>query len=63
MQIEYKQNAKIRQQKGRWVPIQMQDAVQAEIDRLVEEAYFGKDKYQMPNLERLVDLVAEQLDN
>ena len=100
MRIEFKQNAKITQQKGRKIPIQLQDAVQAEIDRLLERHIekvneitnkqfiqpvvitvkkdksvkialdararnneFVKDKYQMPNLEHLVDLVAEQLDN
>ena len=36
MQIEFKQNAKLTQQKDRRLRIQLQDAVQAEIDRLVE---------------------------
>ena len=101
VRIEFKQNAKTTQQKGRRVPIQIQDAVQAEIDRLLEEGHFEKvnevtdkrfiqpvvitvkkdenvkvaldaralnneivkDKYHMPNLEHLVDLVAEQLDS
>ena len=101
MRIEFKQNAKITQQKGRRVPVQLQEAVQKEIERLLEEGHIEKvnevtdkqliqpvvitvkkykgvkialdvralnnevvkDKYQMPNLEHLVDLVAEQLDN
>ena len=36
MRIELEQNAEITQQKGTRVPIQFQDAVQAEIDRLLE---------------------------
>ena len=101
VRIEFKQNAKITQQKGRRVPVQLQEAVQKEIERLLEEGHIEKvnevtdklfiqpvvitvkkdksvkialdsrainneivkDKYQMPNLEHLVDLVAEQLDN
>ena len=42
VRIEFKQNAKITQQKGRRVPIQVLDAVQAEIDRLLEEATLKK---------------------
>ena len=99
--IEFKQNANVTQQKSRRVPIQLQDAMQAETDRLLEEGHIQKvsevtdkqfiqpvvitvkkdnsvkialdaralnneivkDKYQMPNLEHLVDLVVEQLDN
>ena len=99
--IEFKQEAKITQQKGRRVPIQLQDAVQKEaIEGLLNEGHIErgtevtdkefiqrivitvkrdksvkmaldaralnneivKDKYQMPNLEHLVDMVAEQLD-
>ena len=101
VKLEFKQNAKITQQKGRRVPIQLQEAVHPEIERLLEEGHFEKvnevtdkqfiqpvvitvkkdqsvkialdaramnneivkDKYQMPNLEHLVDLVAEQLNN
>ena len=63
MQIKFKQNAKITQPKSRRLPIQLQDAVQAEIDRLVEEGHYEKDKHQMPSLEHLVDPVAEQLDS
>ena len=39
---EFEQNAKITQQKGRRVPIQIQDAVQAEVDRLLEESHIEK---------------------
>ena len=101
VRLEFKQIAKITQQKGRRVPVQLQEAVQKEIERLLEEGHIEKvnevidkqfiqpvvitvkkdksvkialdaralnneivkDKYQMPNLEHLVDLVAEQLDN
>ena len=100
VKIEFKTNAKITQQKGRRVPIQLQEAVEAEINRLLEESHIKritevtdrefiqpvvisvkrdksvkieldaralnneiiKDKYQMPNFEHLVDMVAEQLD-
>ena len=100
VKIEFKPHAKITQQKGRRVPIQLQDAVQKEIERLLHEGHLErvtevtdkqfiqpiiitvkrdksvkialdaralnkevvKDKYQMPNLEHLVDMVAEQLD-
>ena len=101
VRIEFKQNAKITQQKGRRVPVQLKEAVQKEIERLLEERHIEKvnevtdkqfiqpvvitvkkdksvrialdaralkneivkDKYQMPRLEHLVDLVSEQLDN
>ena len=57
-------------------PLQLQEAVQEEIERLLKEGYIErvtlearalnidlvKDKYQMPNLEHLVDELAEQLD-
>ena len=42
VRIEFKQNAKTTQQKSRRVPIQLQDAVQAEIDRLLEEGHIEK---------------------
>ena len=43
MRIEFKENAKITQQKGKRVPIQLQNAVQAEeIDRLLEEGHIEK---------------------
>ena len=89
------------QQRRRRVPIQLQEAVQAEVDRLLKEGHIErvkeipdkqfiqpavitvkkeksvktgldaralnneivKDIYQMPNLEHLVDWVAEQLDS
>ena len=101
VKIEFRPGAKVTQQKGRRVPIQLQDAVQEEIERLLKEGHIErvtnvtdkqfiqpvvitvkrdksvkialdaralnneliKDKYQMPNLEQLVDMVAEQLDN
>ena len=101
VKIEFKQNAETTHQKGRRVPIQLQEAVQDEIERLLNEGHIErvsevtdkqfiqpvvitvkkdksvkialdaralnneivKDKYQMPNIEHLVDLVAEQLDN
>ena len=91
VRVEFKQIAKITQQKGRRVLVQLKEAVQKEIERLLEEGHIEKvnevtnkqfiqpvvitvkkralnneivkDKYQMPNLEHLVDLVAEQLDN
>ena len=100
VKIEFTPHAKITQQKGRRVPVQLQDAVQKEIERLLNEGHIErvtevidnefiqpivitvkrdksvkialdaralnneivKDKYQMPNLEHLVDMVAEQLD-
>ena len=42
MRIEFKQNAKITQQKGRRVPVQLQKAVQKEIERLLEEGHIEK---------------------
>ena len=42
VRIEFTQNAKITQQKGRRVPIQLQDAVQAEVDILIEEGHIEK---------------------
>ena len=101
VKIEIKPEAKITEQKGRPVPIQLEDAVQEEIERLINEGHIEritdvtdkqfiqpvvitvkrdksvkiapdaralnseliKDKYQMSNLEHLVDMLAEQLDN
>ena len=93
-----KSEAKVSQQKGRRIPIQLQKAVDDEIilkeghiekideikddvfiqptvitvkkDRSVKIALdacalnqaIGKDKYQMPNLDNLLDMVAEKLD-
>ena len=42
MRIEFKQNAKITQQKGIRVPVQLQEAVQKETERLLEEGYVEK---------------------
>ena len=90
--------AKLTQQKGRRIPIQLQKAVDEEISRLLKEGHIEKineikdvfiqptvitvkkdrsvkialdarafnqaiekDKYQMPNLEDLLDMVAEKL--
>ena len=92
-----KSDAKISQQKGRRIPIQLQNAVDAEIKRLLKDGHIekineikddvfiqptvitvkkdrsvkialdaralnqaiDKDKYQMPNLDNLQDMVAE----
>ena len=96
-----KSDANISQQKGRRIPIQLQNAADAEIKRLLKDGHIekineikddvfiqptvitvkkdrsvkialdaralnqaiDKDKYQMPNLENLLDMVAEKLDN
>ena len=42
VKIEFEQNAKITQQKGRRVPILLQEAVQAEVERLLEEGHIEK---------------------
>ena len=101
IKIKLKPDAKITQQKGRRIPIQLQNAVDAEIKRLLKEGHIekineikddlfiqptvitvkkdrsvkialdaralnqaiDKDKYQMPNLDNLLDMVAEKLDN
>ena len=42
VKIEFKSEAKITQQKGRRVPIQLQDAVQEEIERLLNEGHIEK---------------------
>ena len=42
VKIEFKQNAKITQQKGRRVPIQLQEAVQDEIERLLNEGHIER---------------------
>ena len=100
VKIEITPHAKITQRKDRRVPVQLQDAVQKEIERLLNEGFIErvtevtdkefiqpivitvkieksvkialdaravnneivKDKYRMPNLEHLVNMVAEQLD-
>ena len=101
VKITIKDEAKITQQKGRKLPIQLQKSVDAEIKRLLAEGHIekidkisdnvfiqptvitdkkdrsvkialdaralnqaiDKDKYQMPNVENLIDMVAEKLDN
>ena len=101
IKIKLKPDAKITQQKGRRIPIQLQNAVDAEIKRLLKEGHIekineikddvfiqptvitvkkdrsvkialdaralnqaiDKDKCQMPNLDNLLDMVAEKLDN
>ena len=101
VKINLKSDAKISQQKGRRIPIQLQNAVDAEIKRLLKDGHIekineikddvfiqptvitvkkdrsvkialdaralnqaiDKDKYQMPNLDNLLDMVAEKLDN
>ena len=42
VKIEFKPHAKITQQKGRRVPIQLQDAVPKEIERLMNEGHIEK---------------------
>ena len=100
IKITMKDDAKITQQKGRRIPIQLQNQVDAEIKKLLKEGHIekvdkiqddvfiqmtvitvkkdksvnialdaralnqsiAKDKYQMPNLENLFDMIAEKLD-
>ena len=100
MRKKFEPGARITQQKGRRIPIQLQKAVDEEIGRLLKEGHIekineikdnvfiqptvitvkkdhsvkvaldaralsqakDKDKYQMPNLESLLDMVAEKLD-
>ena len=100
IKIDMKQDAKITQQKGRRIPIQLQDQVDSEIQKLLKEGHIekvdkiqdnvfiqptvitvkkdksvkialdaralnesiAKDKYQMPNLENLIDMIAEELE-
>ena len=100
IKITMKDNAKITQQKGRRIPIQLQNQVDEEINKLLKEGHIekvdkiqddvfiqptvitvkkdksvkialdaralnesiAKDKYQMPNLENLIDMIAEKLD-
>ena len=95
-----KKNAKISQQKGRRIPIQLQEQVDKEIKKLLKEGHIekvkkvqddvfiqptvvtvkkdksvkialyawalnqsiAKDKYQMPNLDNLIDMIAEELE-
>ena len=100
IKIEMKDDTRITQQKGRRIPIQLQDQVDNEINKLLEQGHIervdtikddvfiqpvvitvkqdrsvkialyaralndsiAKDKYQMPNLENLMDMVAETID-
>ena len=95
-----KDGTRITQQKGRRIPIQLQDQVDSEITSLLDQGHIervdtikddvfiqpvvitvkkdrsvkialdaralndsiAKDKYQMPNLENLMDMVAEKID-
>ena len=95
-----KNDAKNSHQKGRRVPIQLQEQVDKEIEKLLKEGHIervekiqddvfiqptvitvkrdksvkialdaralnesiAKDKYQMPNLENLIDMIAEKVD-
>ena len=95
-----KDNAKISQQKGRRIPIQLQEQVDKEIEKLLKDGHIekvdkiqddifiqptvitvkkdksvkialdaralneskAKDKYQMPNLDNLIDMIAEELE-
>ena len=98
--MEFVENMKVTQQKGRRIPLQIQEAIEKEIKNLLLEGHIEKvkdikddvfiqptvvtvkkdhsvkvaldarelnknvkkDKYQMPNLENLIDIVAERLD-
>ena len=100
IKIEMKDDTRITQQKGRRIPIQLQEQVDNEINTLLEQGHIervdtikddvfiqpvvitvkkdrsvkialdaralndsiAKDKYQMPNLENLMDMVAETID-
>ena len=98
--IDMKENAKILQQKRRRIPIQLQEQVDKEIEKLLKDGHIeriekiqddvfiqptvitvkkdksvkialdarslnqsiAKDKYQMPNLDNLIDMIAEELE-
>ena len=100
IRIDMKDNAKFSQQKGRRIPIQLQDQVDKEIKILLKDGHIGKidkiqddvfiqptvitvkkdksvkialdaralnesiakDKYQMPKLDNLIDMIAEELE-
>ena len=95
-----KDNAKISQQRGRQIPIQLQDQVDEEtvkvlkdghiekLDKIQDDVFIqpivitvkkdksvkialdaralnesiAKDKYQIPNLDNLIDMIAEELE-
>ena len=101
IKCEFKKDAKITQQKGRRLPLQLQAAVEKEIDKLLEEGHIKrvdkisdevfiqpvvvtvkkdktakialdarslnnailKEKYQMPNLDNLMEQIAEIINN
>ena len=100
IKTDMKENAKITQQKGRRIPIQLQEQVDKEIEKLLKDGHIeriekiqddvfiqptvitvkkdksvkialdaralnqsiAKDKYQMPNLDNLIDMIAEELE-
>ena len=100
IKIKMKDDVRISQQKGRRIPIQLQNQVDDEIEKLLKEGHIekvdkiqddvfiqptvitvkkdksvkialdaralnqsiAKDKYQMPNLDNLIDMIAEKLD-
>ena len=100
IKIKMKNDAKIPQQMGLRVPIQLQNQVDKEIDKLLKEGHIekvdkiqddvfiqptvitvkkdksvkdafdaralnqsiAKDKYQMPNLDNLIEMIAEKID-
>ena len=100
IKIDMKENAEITQQKGRRIPIQLQEQVDKEIEKLLKDGHIeriekiqddvfiqptvitvkkdksvkialdaralnqsiAKDKYQMPNLDNLIDMIAEELE-
>ena len=100
IKIDMKDGTRVTQQKGRRIPLQLQDQVDKEIKQLLEQGHIervdtikddvfiqpvvitvkkdrsvkialdaralnnsiAKDKYQMPNLENLMDMIAEKID-
>ena len=48
IKLEFKKDAKITQQKGRRIPLQLQEAVEKEIDKLLKEDHIRK-------LEKIID--------
>ena len=101
IKFEFKKDAIVTQQKRRGIPLQLQEAVEAEIDKLLEESHIRivetvsdevfiqpvvvtvkkdktvkialdarslnnailKEKYQMPNLDNLMEPVAEIINS
>ena len=100
IKIEMKDGTRVTQQKGRRIPIQLQEQIDKEIQNLLEQGHIqkvnnikddvfiqpvvitvkkdqsvklaldaralnnsiAKDKYQMPNLENLMDMIADKID-